>query len=64
MILENFEIFGFSLTEIEWLSIDWDATIASTGDSIEDFDSHWPRAKSLDRPKLEIARVDRLENPK
>ena len=35
-----------------------------TVDSFEDFGSHWPRAKSLDRPKLEIARVDRLENPK
>ena len=31
MILGFFEIFDFFLTEIEWLSIDWDATIGSVG---------------------------------
>ena len=33
-------------------------------DSFEDFDSHWWRGKCLNRLKLKIARVDRLENPK
>ena len=42
LIFGFFGIFGFFLTEIEWLSIDWDATIGlgCPVDSIEDFDSH------------------------